>query len=376
MKGSQIHLHWNSGAPAARYRTGVSLHSHTLHSRESLNFIYRAAAAAPILAAAVRRGEDRYQRIHGKPLDLCRGWWTPPLGPREAWAVERGQVEGLDLDAIVSLTDHDDIEAPVSLQILKECRSLPISFEWTVPYGPTFFHLGVHNLPPAKARQMFKQMEEYTCTPRPARLGEILAGIADLPQTLTVFNHPLWDENRVGAQTHTQTAEDLVRRFGSCIHALEMNGLRPWRENRAVLAFAASLGKPIISGGDRHGLEPNANINLTNASNFAEFAAEVRSGWSDILILPHYRESHALRIVHNLVDILRTHERHANGWKLWSDRVFYECEDGRVRSLTDLFGPNPPASVAFFVRLVRFVSQPRVQRLLREAFSTAEGVAL
>lgn len=67
----------------------------------------------------------------------------------------------------------------------------------------------------------------------------------------------------------------------------EINGLRPWRENRAVIAFAEAAAKPVISGGDRHGLEPNANLNLTNAANFAEFADEVRTGWSDILIMPH-----------------------------------------------------------------------------------------
>jgi len=64
-----IHLQWKAPAVINRFRTGVSLHSHTLHSRETLDFIYRAAAQAPI-------------------LDLSRGWWTPPLGPHDAWLVE------------------------------------------------------------------------------------------------------------------------------------------------------------------------------------------------------------------------------------------------------------------------------------------------
>jgi len=56
---SNIHLQWKDAAVINRFRTGVSLHSHTLHSRESLDFIYRAAAQAPLLSAAIRHGERR-----------------------------------------------------------------------------------------------------------------------------------------------------------------------------------------------------------------------------------------------------------------------------------------------------------------------------
>src|SRR5258706_10546102 len=143
----QIYLQWMTSIPG-RFRTGVSLHSHTLHSRENLEFIYRALAKVPLFAAALRRGEQHYRNVHGRTLDLTRGWWTPPLGAHHAWSVEKAQIEGLGLSPIVSLTDHDDIEAPVSLQLLEECRGTPISFEWTVPFRFTFFHIGVHNLPP------------------------------------------------------------------------------------------------------------------------------------------------------------------------------------------------------------------------------------
>ena len=130
---SKIHLHWRAQPPCARFRTGVSLHSHTLHSREGLDFISQAARRAPLLASALRRGERDYLRIHGVPLDLSRGWWTPPLGPHDAWTLERSQIESLGMNALVSLTDHDDIEAPTSLQLLEQCRGVPISVEWTVP---------------------------------------------------------------------------------------------------------------------------------------------------------------------------------------------------------------------------------------------------
>ncbi len=162
---STIHLQWKDGAAAGRFRTGVSLHSHTLHSRESLDFIYHAATRVPLLSAAIRHGERLYRERHGATLDLTRGWWTPPLGAHDSWLLEKSQIEELDQNAIVSLTDHDNIDAPVSLQVLEECRGTPISVEWTVRFAPTFFHLGVHNLPPGRARELWAAMDAYRENP-------------------------------------------------------------------------------------------------------------------------------------------------------------------------------------------------------------------
>ena len=373
---STIHLQWKDAAAAGRFRTGVSLHSHTLHSRESLDFIYHAATRAPILAAAIRHGERIYQKIHGAPLDLARGWWTPPLGAHDAWLLEKSQIESLDQDALVSITDHDNIDAPVSLQVLDECRGAPISVEWTVPFGPTFFHLGVHNLPAGQARALWAEMNGYRQKPDEARLGELLTALASLDPVLIVFNHPLWDERGISQAAHRQVALEFLRRFGPSLHALELNGLRPWKENRDVIALAKARQKPAISGGDRHALEPNALLNLTNAATFEEFAEEVRAGWSSVLVLRHYREQYALRILHNMMDVLRTYEQHANGWLRWSDRVFYLCHDGQTRSLTQLFGERPPAAVALFVGAMQFASLPRVRRFLRGAFASPEEVTL
>ena len=51
--------------------------------------------------------------------------------------------------ALVSLSDHDDIRAPWALA--RGGTDCPISLEWTVPFGPGFFHLGVHNLPASRS---------------------------------------------------------------------------------------------------------------------------------------------------------------------------------------------------------------------------------
>ncbi len=369
-----VHLQWRN-SPARNFRTGVSLHSHTLHSVERLDFIYRAAAGVPVLAAAIRKGERQYAKNHTVPLDLSRGWWTPPLGPHEAWTVEKSQIEKLNLDALVSLTDHDDIEAPVQLQLLDECRAAPITVEWTVPFRSTFFHLGIHNLPPAEARALFGEMTRYQEDSRPEFLRAVLAGISAQRGSLVVWNHPLWDEKGIGQATHNANANEFLLEYKEYLHALELNGLRPWRENRAVIALADAARKPLISGGDRHASEPNALLNLTNAFTFAEFADEVRAGWSDVLILRQYREPYGLRIFQNMLDVLRTHEQHVKGWRLWSDRVFYRCDDDQVRSLTELFSKKVPAPVVFFVGTMRLLSGPPFQRLLRELLP-AEEVAL
>jgi hypothetical protein len=373
---STIHLQWKNAAAAGRFRTGVSLHSHTLHSRESLDFIYQAAARAPLLSAVIRHGAAAYRKRHGATLDLTRGWWTPPLGAHDAWLLETSQIETLDRNAIVSLTDHDNIDAPVSLHVLDESRGAPISVEWTVPFGPTFFHLGVNNLPAANARKLWAAMDRYRRSAQEMELGEILTALASLPEVLIVFNHPLWDERGIGQTAHRKLAVEFLRRFGETVHALELNGLRPWKENKAVIAFARDQQKPVISGGDRHTVEPNALLNLSNAATFGEFAQEIREGWSNVLILRHYREPYALRIFHNMVDILRTYERHANGWTCWSDRVFYLCPDGQARSLTELFGGRTPGAIKLFVGAMQFAAEPRVQRFLRGAFATPEEVTL
>ena len=106
---------------------------------------------------------------------------------------------------IVSLTDHDNIEAPVSLQVLDECRGTPISVEWTVSFGPTFFHLGVHNLPAgARPRTVGGDGRVPAKAARQPGWREMLAALASIGQVLIVFNHPLWDERGIGQAAHRE----------------------------------------------------------------------------------------------------------------------------------------------------------------------------
>jgi hypothetical protein len=376
MNHSKIHLQ-DGGTGAGQFRTAVSLHSHTLHSRETLTFINRLAKRIGPIGAALEGGKAKYQSLHGSSLDLRRAWWTPPLAPRDAWVLEKHQIESrLGLNAFISLTDHDDIEAPLSLRVLEECREIPISVEWTVPYGPTFFHLGVHNLARDSARELMYGLAHFTARERGCDLACLLHTLADTKDTLIVFNHPCWDENGIGQEAHTKLATQFAQKYGQSIHAFELNGLRPWAENREVFQMACELGKTLISGGDRHALEPNTILDLTNATTFSEFVEQVRAGRTDVLVTDQYREPYAIRILQNLEEILQDHENHGRGWRRWSDRVFYTCDDGIARSLTTLFANQVPVPVQFFVRAVKLIRHHNVRRTFRLAFPRRQELAL
>ena len=66
--------------PARQFRTGVSLHGHTLHSKESLAFIYRLAQRIAPLRFALQHGESRYRSLlMVLPMDLRAPGGRPPL---------------------------------------------------------------------------------------------------------------------------------------------------------------------------------------------------------------------------------------------------------------------------------------------------------
>ena len=65
MRATRIHFQWSPDFSVESFRVGVSLHSHTLHSREPLDFLYRAASHSWLLRTLLRRAERRYEAFHG-----------------------------------------------------------------------------------------------------------------------------------------------------------------------------------------------------------------------------------------------------------------------------------------------------------------------
>ena len=63
MTRARLHFLWQDRQAAKRFRTGVSLHSHTMHSAESLDVIPRYTAGIPVLGSIIRAQERRYR--HG-----------------------------------------------------------------------------------------------------------------------------------------------------------------------------------------------------------------------------------------------------------------------------------------------------------------------
>jgi len=376
MKATELRFLWENAGDARPFRTGVSLHSHTMHSHEEISFLPRYAYQVPLVAQAVRRQERVYREQWGRDLDYSRVYWTPPLPPREALRLERTQIEErLGVEGIVSITDHDEIEACLQLQVIDSGRPVPVSTEWTVPFGPSFVHLGVHNLPSRHCRALVAEMAAYTKRPAEHQLRDLLTVLNSHRDVLVVYNHPLWDERGIGADAHLEMVRTLLRNYGSHIHALELNGLRPWTENRAVCAMASETGHPVISGGDRHGCEPNANVNLTNAASFSEFVEEIRvAGVSEVMFLPQYREGRRMRYVETIWDLLRDYPEHRNRVR-WSDRVFYRQQDGLDLPVSAFWKKGDPDVVRCFKAAIELLQRPSVRSVLRLALSERQEFA-
>src|SRR5262245_37501850 len=124
---------WKDAEPA-RFKTGVCLHGHTMHSEECLSFLARYLHKVPGVSQVV----SHYERAQ---VDFARAFWTPPLPPAAALELERGQICKIGLQPLVSLTDHDNIEAGITLQASRDRRMIPVSVEWTVPYESTILHI-------------------------------------------------------------------------------------------------------------------------------------------------------------------------------------------------------------------------------------------
>lgn len=357
--------------PLAPARSALSLHCHTHHSKEILDFIPQYAAQIPVVAKLFQREMVRYEARVGKPIDFTRAWWTPPVSAHDVWEAETQQIEErLQLQGFVSITDHDDIEAGARLQVLDLKNAVPISMEWTVPFGIGYFHLGVHNLSRDKAAHYSELLLSYTRNPSICDLQDLLVLLHELPDVLVVLNHPLWDIENIGTERHNAALAEFVQTYGQWLHAFEWNGFRSWKENQAVLKMAEELGFPVVSGGDRHGCQPNTTLNITNSTSFTEFVAEVRAGFSDCVVLPEYNESLIARTLEAAAEILREYQSFPLEQQVWTDRVFARLESGEVKSLSTIWQRGGPVWVRSAVWMMCFLGSRRVRPALRLALSS------
>lgn len=366
MAQSQISCIWKQPDVAGAYRSAVSLHSHTNFSKESLLFIPEFAEKWPILRWALA-GQCRKSV---RPVDFSKAYWTPPLTSKLAFELESNQIEcDLELMSLVSLTDHDSIEAPSSLRQLPYAAQIPYSVEWSVPFEKAVFHLGVHNLPESQAQLIMNELAAYTRNPVASHLREVMAGLHQFPEVLIVFNHPLWDQRNLGQSFFRRTLERYLDCYNEFFHAFELNAMRSWAENKGVIELAKFWQRPLISGGDRHGCEPSGAVNLTRATNFSDFVSEIRvEQLSHVLFMPQYAEPLGIRTAQTVIDVLRDYPEHPVGSRRWDERVFHpDCYTGLDSPLSLLWKAPPPYLGRIF-SLIRMVENSSVKRALNYTF--------
>jgi hypothetical protein len=378
MAQSTISYLWRDPQAPNGFRTGISLHSHTNQSTETLDFLANFGNQFPVLRPILSRIERRSEALHGIRINYAAAYWTPPMTPRLAFDLERTQIESLNLNAMVSITDHDNINAPMLLRTIPSARQIPVSLEWSAPYGEQSFHLGIHNLPSAHAQKWVAILADYTANPREGRLTEILSALNAEPNVLVIFNHPKWDLYLIGKERHRFLVNEFLQKQGQFLHAMELNGLRHWEENREVRLLAEKWNMLLVSGGDRHGVEPNANINLTNAQSFTEFVHEIRrERKSNLLFMPQYAEPWKHRILQSTIDAVRNYPEFPQGSRNWDERVYHPDRNGVVRPLSEVWPKGrAPHAMRAVIGAVQLMGRGLVSGGLRMAWSEAHQLRL
>lgn len=367
MATTNIFCHSKTPDCASKFRKGISLHSHTKLSKEKLQFIPAFTEKWPV----IQRILDRQYKKSVVPVDLARAYWTSPLTPRRAYEVERDQIEGvLHLESMVSLTDHDSIQAPAMLKMTADTADAPLSMEWSVPVNGTIFHLGIHNLPAAHASDVEAQLHRYTQNPSQSSVTELLAGLDAFPDVLIVFNHPLWDLCGLGPERHARSLDKFLEQNNRFIHAFEFNGMRRWQENKRVGPLADRWHQPIVSGGDRHTCEPSAALNLSNAANFSEFVDEIRVGrTSQVVFMPQFADPMCVRVAHAVLDVIRYYPENPEGTRRWDDRVFHPDKTGEGFLPISAFWKAPPPFLDRLFSVFRLAENATVQWAAKRVYS-------
>lgn len=371
LKRTRLHILHEAKDLSREAKTGVSLHCHTEHSKEMLDFVPHYAEKFPIISYFWKKERDEYLKNSGKGIDFSTAYWSPPLTPQQVCDIEKDQINKAGLDAIVSLTDHDSIDANIEVNEQTQNAKAPISLEWTVPFEYGFFHVGVHNLPKTRAVEITKTLLDYTFGENPTneKLREMFSLLSSMPEVLVILNHPLWDIEIVGKEKHEILLKHFIKEHGRWIHAFEINGFRSWSENKAVIEMAEALGIPIATGGDRHGCKPNTVVNLTNSSTFEEFVEEIRvDRRSEVVLMPEYGKPLHSRQLQSFSEILKLYPHFPEGRQKWFDRVYFDTGDGEgLRKLSVHWKRGGPTWLRWAIWTLGVLGSPR----LRPVFALA-----
>src|SRR5262249_20583996 len=86
-------LRFRKNLQVKAWRSAVSLHSHTMHSREYLGRLPEYISRVPIASHLIEREVGRIHLYRHCVVDFRRVYWTPPLSAREAYRLEASQIE-------------------------------------------------------------------------------------------------------------------------------------------------------------------------------------------------------------------------------------------------------------------------------------------
>jgi hypothetical protein len=376
--GAQVH---NSGLFLSKnrdiqgkFRSGVSLHGHTKHSLERLGFLGRFLREHRILRHWIAQQAQRCEQESGIRLDFDRSYWTPPLTAQLAYVLETRQIESIGLCPMVSLSDHDNIEASTLLRQVAETGDIPISVEWTVPFGKAEFHVGVHNMPGAIAHDLMSTLAECTAQADEQHTTELISELQLIPSLLLVFNHPVWNFNGIAQDVFDFELDRFLQCSCRGFHAFELNGMRSHRENHRVIQLAAKWNQVLVSGGDRHACEPNALLNLTNATEFPEFIDEIRNKrQSTVLVMPQYNEPLTWRFFRGFSDVIREYPGHPQGERKWDQRTFHPDLAGNMAPLSELWPNGAPGFLRKILALSLMASRLPIDWAMQRLMSTEES---
>ncbi len=345
-----------------------------------LDFVPVYADKLPIIAHFWQKEKKKYYEREGKYPSFDTAYWSPPLTGQMVYDIEKSQIEDAGLNAFVSVTDHDCINANLALDEPDAEKTVPISLEWTVPFEYGFFHVGVHNLPKDRAVELSTMLIDYTFDKSRhsnEALTELFAMLTEIREVLIILNHPIWDIEMVGKERHELLLKNFIREHGRWIHAFEVNGFRSWSENKAVIELAEALGVPVATGGDRHGCKPNTVINLTNSATFEEFVDEIRvDKHSEIALMPEYELPLHSRQLQSFSEILSHYPDFAEHRTRWFDRVFFDTDDGKglVPLSSHGWERGGPAWLRAAIWTLGFLGSPTMRPIFRLARKKADRV--
>jgi hypothetical protein len=134
----------------------------------------------------------------------------------------------------------------------------------------------------------------------------------------------------------------------------------------------------LISGGDRHGVEASANINLTQATSFTGFVHEVRrEKRSNVLFMQQYAEPWKHRILQSTIDAVRHYPEFPQGSRTWDERVYHPDRNGVIRPLSELWPKGTaPRAASFVLGMVQLLGRAPVSGGLRIAWSESHQLRL